>query len=243
VFIENLSIAGYRTKDSYRDDSVNLSGQSTMIDFGKNVIIARPMREQFSGCSEEVEFSRRIDAVSLHHKYLPKYTPNCDFVILDGKSDDTDKSTVVLGRFMPKYKNMRPITDLSDNGILSDGDICNDLYKISLGYLKVLLECGKVFDYGGPGHFGSDLVWPLSYVSKYLVTSNTMIYTDQAGVQKITCDPDWYHPIFTTNNLIADVKKGIVAASILVSRIVFFKGISLYHQLSSKLKYSPISYQ
>gem|GEM_PF-6748168 len=229
--IENFYISGIGNA-KLGDGVTNPGDKSTLLDFGENVLIVRPVE----GGSHQEELSRRQRAVDIYTTYLSKYTPECDFVVLQGRKLDTGEDVPMLGRFTKKRDEVRPITEMPDIDIVSDAYMCQAMLEIYKAYLYILLSEKKIMDYGKNGNFGKDMLWPFPGVLRYMVTTNTMTYRDNSDSKKLFCDPDWYSELSELDGVLAKIKRFGIELSLMTSRIVFFQALVLVHRIRSALK-------
>lgn len=241
--LKDVKIYGYRNENTTRNNTLNSSGQSTVIDFGNNVLIARPLCRENTALQPQDETNRRKDAISLHRRYLPEFTPQTELVILQGEDITTKKPFPVLCRFTPKCENITPITNLTSNQIVRNPYICESMAKISLAQLKIFLTQGKKIDPGRRGTFGHELPPPFAKVANILVTDNIMISTNITGKISVICDPDWYNYVWE-NRPISSVPKAILkTVGLMTLRTIFFNGLNLYYKTKTKFNNNLISKQ
>ena len=174
---------------------VNPSGQSVPIIFNEEkVLIVRPIGDNpllDTKMNAESEITRRREAVEIHKKYMPNYTQENDFVILQGYVDK-NKPVQILARMVDYYTDVSSISNMTKEEILGNEDLCRDLVEINLAYMKMVLNEGVIPDRGMPGNFLKRIP-VISRITKKLTDSNIMVGFDPKGYQKVFCDPDWFH--------------------------------------------------
>jgi len=172
-------VYGYSDENTLRVNTLNSSGQSTVIYFDNNILIARPLCQNRTNMSPQAEINRRKDAIALYQQHLPEFTPKTELAIFQGEHIETKTTFPILGRFTTKFENVIPLTKLTDNQVVNNPYICESLAKISLFSLGMFLTQGKIVDPGRCGTFGCSLPPLFAKIARTLVTDNTMISTNK----------------------------------------------------------------